>query len=250
VLAWLVACSPVPLVDDVRAVCEMDPERPLPSWDASGDGPMKMSEACAAALGEVVSLDWGSFHQAPHVVEYPETQVDVLLWGLYTLIASDLGPSEAFAQTMAEGELLGKDGGFSGARPDDDATYWMVGYLRRHTRRLRWAEEEGCAMRRDRKTGDILVCGEFDAWSAIAASGFLHEAGHANGPPHVEVSGAYLELFDEDLTGTYALQVRWLEQWYDRYEGHQDLLHDRYRDLIFPCYRILDRTGFEPCAGY
>jgi hypothetical protein len=81
------------------------------------------------------------------------------------------------------------------------------------------------------------------------AAALLHEAGHAVGPHHF--IGRYGIMADADPNGAHGLEARWLDAWFDAYDGTQFAFHSRERALEHKCMvEIEDIRGFEPCSPW
>jgi hypothetical protein len=255
-LLTLFGCGPVNRYDALREQCGVNDRTPLP-WGM--DGVYAVIDArCAAALGNVVNLDWSSFGEEPHTIAVPTSGSDLIIGGLFTLIASDVGSVGDLQDALEPEELLSAQfpGGLTSSRFDEDdpaAAFWLD-YVAERIEGVRFEPYEDCSLQL--AVYDVMeTCLEsvdeapieYGGHPGDIASGLIHEAGHVDGPGHdAGPSGTW----DADASTTGGLQARWLNSWALANEGtaaaadHDNLVY--YRWLV--CTYIVDPGTFGPCS--
>lgn len=230
--------------------------------DGGGSG---VDAGCAAALGEVVGLDWEGFGEEPHRTDGPDALTSVVVGGVYSFVGSELG-NVAGLDALDPRELLyGEPAAVAGLASEDPAGAFWFDYLTDRLVRLRHHPREGCLMSYV-GNGVVDLCPESTVLAdpayasglapvAVAAA-LAHEAAHYDGPAHRTVDGSTTfegdreRTVDPDPGGAYGVEARWLESWLHHQSGAVpaadcEVAADMLADA---CAHILDTAGWAPCA--
>jgi hypothetical protein len=251
----LAACAQTPVAryDALRRACDADEGEPIP-WAVWGEVHRVIPARCAEKLGEVVSLDWNAFGDVPHDLEAPSYAPEWQIGGLFVLVASELGTVGELDASLVDGELLAAefpDGLLAdGWTADDPAGAFWLAYLDDRFDATLPSTQDNCTMAFG--DGNLYACvdsNEYRLEHPVLNAGILmHEAGHRNGPSHLEGYEGYGA--DAGIDGTYALAARWLNAWFT-HESRipAEELEFLEREIDVDCYHIVDPTGFPPCEG-
>lgn len=241
VSSLLLACvagSPEPVVpdtsrpdrSDVLTACGLAPGESIPSvwswwdeyepwgepttWTGLAEMDRPLTEECAAVLGDSVGLDWDSFGEEPSGFDTPTTTGHLVVAGLLQLAAGDFGSLGDLRSSLSPTELLAIDDLEGDAT--DPAAEALFAYVQAHVTSVAWQPDSlSCALWYD--DGRVYVCLDelafttSDWWNTagfppVLAAGFVHEAGHDDGPLHVDGE-------DADCNGTYGATARVLDAW-------------------------------------
>jgi len=260
--------SPRPTRAEVLAACELGPDDTIIStwswWDdytpwSSADSwagkavmDRPISEPCAESLGAALGMDWSSFGEGPVAFDTPTTIGQLVVSGILQLTAGDYGSVGELQASLTPTELLTTDVAET-LEPNQPAAQLFFDYVQGHVEQMSWHPEDELSCFFAYEDGDVHVClgglafSTADQWNVggfppFVASALVHEAGHDDGPAHVDQD-------DADCNGTYGAGARVLEAWLAE-SGPQarplDIDTVEY-GLSIACAHIVDAGSSCPC---
>jgi hypothetical protein len=243
--------------DGLREICGVAPDQYAPASDDGETVAVPVSEACAAALGRSVSMQWATFAEQPHAFEVATTAGERVISGLFTLLLSGSGSAA---------ELCGADYTPAWVRERSDcasaddevgsagrlwwslvqASFEMVVYAGPGAPFLMSMSDNAMSL------GQVTVDDHAVAPVTVAAS-MVHEAGHRDGAnAHTWCSDNWFDserACDVDGSGAYGGQAVWLHEWSLEHWSDASARNalNVYLDLRDACNRILEPGDFAPC---
>jgi len=228
------AASPRPTRAEVLAACGLGPDDALIttwSWwddypttsnpdDWAGEAVMDrpISEPCAESAGAALGMDWSTFGEHPAAFDTPTTVAQLVVAGILQLAAGDYGTVGELQASFTPTELLATDNAetLDPARP---AAQFLFDYVQAHVDRVSWGPEGQSSCFFAYQDGDVHVCLDESAFTIapwwniggfppFMASALVHEAGHDDGPAHIDDGH-----FDPDCNGTFGAGARVLDAW-------------------------------------
>ncbi len=255
----LVSCQQEEIltIDDywaAREDCGIEQGEFIPIPSGESEAYVHVQQDCAARIGDDAGINWATFEETPHRIAFPETDGELVVSGLYTILSSDVGnlgelrERDMPSKLREDLETISIEAGIEDSDPA--GAFWWLYYRR-------WAEfvffDAACDIRATAYysgafDNTVAICGFEDEANKVAskaASVMIHETSHGPYPGH-EIGG------NKDYTpeGAYGVELRWVSDWLVYNMGHvsnEDCEIVEF-NLEWHCIGIDDPGDYQPCV--
>jgi hypothetical protein len=246
VAVLLAGCGPSDPYLRAREACGLadDEVVPIPMRYVGDEIP----ETCVTHLAEAVHVDWDRWDSEPGAVTSIDTVGDLLLAGLYTLVASEQGTfGDLVDETLSDEVIaapLQQAADDWGLERDDPAGRFWFDWATHVVRDLVVEDLDRGAGHNylDFITFDPDLDGCPSVTAPWFAAVFVHEVSHTSAPGHTDGS-------DLDHSGAYGAQTHWTAAWWRHsmdpaWEGCWSLYFAHGNTCVG---NIEEYDGFAPC---